>query len=88
MAGISGEDKRGCFKPWALLRIPELGRAYRFVYPTLLVVSLFRAYLYNAVEGKLTQTIETAADGDDRSIHYVEVNNEYVFVCFSQHTFQ
>lgn len=85
MSEIARDDKRGCFKPWALLRVPEIGRAYRFVFPTLLVVSWSKAYLYNAVEGKLTQTIEIAPDDEeDVSVHYVEVNEEYVFVCFTK----
>lgn len=83
MNSNAAREQRGCFKPWALLTTPEFGRAYRFVYPTLLVVSLAKAYLYNVVEGKLIQVIELAADDDDWIVHinYVEVNDKYVFVC-------
>ena len=39
---------KGTFKPWAVLHIPELTRAYRFVYPTLLVVGTEKAYLWDS----------------------------------------
>lgn len=79
-------DQRGHFKPWALLRSAEWGRAFRFVYPTLLVGSLSKAYLFDVVSARLVQTIENTQLIDGNSlgeIHYVEVNDRHVFICGS-----
>lgn len=48
---------RGQFIPWALLHPPTPTRAFRFVYPILLVVSLSKAYLYDVRTGRLVQEI-------------------------------
>ncbi|KAJ3549871.1 hypothetical protein NM688_g5135 [Phlebia brevispora] len=76
---------KGNFKPWALLVMPELGRAFRFVYPVLLVSGLTRAYLYHVETGELIQTItETQAVRDSSAlgdINYVELNAFHVLIC-------
>jgi len=83
---------RGHFKPWALLEMPEFTSAFRFVYPTLVVVAWDRAYLWDIPTGRLIQTIaETqravvGADGPGPiellgDINYVEVSERHVFIC-------
>lgn len=79
-------DLRGHFKPWALLRSPEWGRAFRFVYPTLLVGSFSKAYLFDVESGLLVQTVENTQQVDGvplGEIHYVEVSALHVFICGS-----
>ncbi|THH20205.1 hypothetical protein EUX98_g8626 [Antrodiella citrinella] len=79
-------DLRGHFKPWALLRSPEWGRAFRFVYPTLLVGSFSKAYLFDVESGSLVQTVENTQQVDGvplGEIHYVEVSDQHVFICGS-----
>ncbi|TCD60617.1 hypothetical protein EIP91_009763 [Steccherinum ochraceum] len=77
-------DNRGHFTPWALLQSPEWGRAFRFVYPTLLVGSFHKAYTFDVESGKLLQTIENTQqiiDGNPLGeIHYVEVNEQHIFI--------
>lgn len=48
---------RGEFAPWALLHPPTFTRAYRFVYPILLVVSMTKAFLYDVRTGVMVQEI-------------------------------
>ncbi|PPQ91158.1 hypothetical protein CVT25_003036 [Psilocybe cyanescens] len=45
------------FTPHAILHMPEITRAYRYVFPTLLVASLERAYLWDVRTGALKQII-------------------------------
>jgi len=81
-----GRNRRGEFEPWALLRSPEWGRAFRFVYPTLLVGSFLKAYLFDVESAQLIQTIENTQQIDGEplgEIHYVEVNDRHVFICGS-----
>ena len=47
------QDRKGQFKPWALIRSPEWGRAFRFVYPIILVGSFSRAYLFDVESAHL-----------------------------------
>jgi hypothetical protein len=74
---------RGHFKPWALLRMPTTTRAYRFVYPTLLVAGASEAYLWDIPSATLSQTIvETDLEGDQEThIGYVEISDRHVFIC-------
>ncbi|KAI0783060.1 hypothetical protein C8Q75DRAFT_785619 [Abortiporus biennis] len=79
-----GMEGPGHFKPWALLTSPEMGRAFRFVYPTLLVASFTKAYLYDIESAQLVQTIKDVQPspiGNFGSITYVELNQDYVFIC-------
>lgn len=83
-----GCSDRGQFRPWALLQTSEWGRAFRFVYPILLVSSFEKAYLYDVETGNLVQTIKDtqAVVGGDTlgDINYVELNESYVFICGTQ----
>ena len=49
---------RAQFSPYALFQMPEHTRAYRFVYPTLLVASLERAFLWNIHTGEMVQVLD------------------------------
>ena len=73
---------KGHFRPWALIETAEFGRAYRFVYPCLLVCGLRRAYVWNVVTASLERELDNvqgAAGGGD--INYVELSAQHVFVC-------
>lgn len=78
---------KGHFRPWAVLTVPEFGRAFRFVYPTLVVVCFETAYLYNVLSCELSQTIpdiQVAINGKNLGgINYVELGPQYVFICGS-----
>jgi hypothetical protein len=76
----------GHFKPWALLEMPELTSAFRFVYPTLLVAAWDQAYLWDIPSGELIQTItEIQGTADEPGtlgrINYVELSSRHVFIC-------
>jgi hypothetical protein len=68
---------RGHFRPWAKLSFPDLTRAYRLAYPTLVCASRKHAYLHDVRTGSLVQKI----DFNIRRICYVDVNERHVFVC-------
>ncbi|KAH9941924.1 hypothetical protein B0H21DRAFT_543104 [Amylocystis lapponica] len=80
---------QGHFQPWALLQMPEQTTAFRFVYPTLAVVALDAAYLWDVRSGELVHTVRDIQDphgGNDSTlgiIRYVEVNASYIFLCGS-----
>lgn len=91
---ISGEGypRRGVFKPWALFRPPNNPRAYRFVYPTLLVASEAgkEVYLFDAPSASLVKTLPIPQDNlppgayaldGTLIILYVELGPRHVFVC-------
>ena len=84
--------RRGVFAPWALFRPPNNPRAYRFVYPTLLVASDVgrELYLFDVPSATLTKTIPIPLQGLPRDafqsdgtliILYVEIGPRHVFVC-------
>lgn len=79
--------RRGHFRAWALLRMPEMTRAFRFSYPTLLVASENTVYIWNVPEGRLVETIRDIQKlrHDDRlgDINYVEISDKYAFICGS-----
>ncbi|KAF8148668.1 hypothetical protein B0H34DRAFT_736501 [Crassisporium funariophilum] len=86
---LDPESTLGQFQPWALLRMPEPTRAYRFVYPTLLVSSFQHVYLWDIPSGKLIQTLDdiqnlSAPDAQPDvglgSIKYVEMSSRHVFL--------
>ncbi|KAI0753064.1 hypothetical protein C8Q80DRAFT_1267504 [Daedaleopsis nitida] len=73
---------RGHFRPWALIETADHARAYRFVYPTLLVCGLRKAYLWNVCTAELLLEVDNVqgnAGGGD--INYVELSGTHVFVC-------
>jgi hypothetical protein len=82
------DDLRGHFLPWGLLELPIFGRAFRFVYPTLLVVAENRAFLYDIPTMRHTtivDDIQTQVDGSILGrINYVELTDRYVVICGSQ----
>ncbi|KAL4068868.1 hypothetical protein V8B97DRAFT_2024543 [Scleroderma yunnanense] len=83
----STSTRHGHFRAWALLRMPEMTRAFRFSYPTLLVAGEDNAYIWNVPEGRLVETIRDIQKSrhDDRLgiINYVEVDDKYAFICGS-----
>ncbi|EGN92333.1 hypothetical protein SERLA73DRAFT_117516 [Serpula lacrymans var. lacrymans S7.3] len=88
---FSSPTNRGHFKPWSLLQMPEMTRAFRFVYPTLLSTAVNNAYMWDVPTSKLVQSITgiQAVTPDTQSrplgrINYVEVNDRYAFICGSQ----
>ncbi|KAE9407968.1 hypothetical protein BT96DRAFT_986195 [Gymnopus androsaceus JB14] len=56
---------KGHFKPWAVLKMPRSTRAFRFVYPTLLVGSWDHAFLWDIPSCKLIQTITPIQQPED-----------------------
>lgn len=79
---------RGHFEPWAYLEMPEEGRAFRMVYPTLLVSGWNRAFLWDVPTARLRATIQDIQmphvggplDTLGR-ITYVELSDRYVIIC-------
>ena len=80
-------SRRGHFRAWALLRMPQATTSFRFSYPTLLVANQNNAYIWNVPEGRLVETIRDIQKSrhDDRLgfVRYVEVNDKYAFICGS-----
>ncbi|KAG6830268.1 hypothetical protein H0H92_001534 [Tricholoma furcatifolium] len=86
---------RGHFRPWAILRPPQLTRAFRFYYPTLGAAGWDHIYLWDVRTGTLIQTIEQTQSGMQNQsqdtvpaafevlgdINYIEVSEKYVFLC-------
>lgn len=81
----SAESCWGHFKAWALLRVPENSRAFRFSYPTLLATATNNAYLWDVTSLQLVSVVrDTQRQHHGLSlatINYVEVNDLYVFIC-------
>ena len=81
----SGESRRGHFRAWALLRLPETARAFRFSYPTLLAAAMHNAYLWDIPTSQQVSVVRnTNRCHHDQllgTINYVEVNDSYVFIC-------
>ena len=65
----------GYFRPWAVLHMPELTSAFRFVYPTLIVAAYDRAYLWDIPSGKLIQTIKECQfiDSEDGTDYMIRI---------------
>ncbi|KJA15540.1 hypothetical protein HYPSUDRAFT_194203 [Hypholoma sublateritium FD-334 SS-4] len=53
---------RAQFTPYALFQMPGHTRAYRFVYPTLLVANLESAFLWDIRTGEMVQTLDGIQD--------------------------
>lgn len=81
----------GQFAPWAVLSMPDLTRAYRFVFPILLVAGWNSAYMWDVRTGILVQKIESLQLLGLNSViipnkflgalRYVELSDRHVFVC-------
>lgn len=82
---LFGRPTRGRFLPWARLEIPEISRAYRFVYPTLLVAGLTRLFLFDVPRATLVQDIADDAFADDAlgDVTYVELDARHAFVALT-----
>lgn len=72
---------RGHFRPWALIETAEHARAYRFVYPTLLVCGIRKAYLWNVCTTELLLEVDSVQGDDGGDINYVELSGTHVFIC-------
>ncbi|KII85598.1 hypothetical protein PLICRDRAFT_31764 [Plicaturopsis crispa FD-325 SS-3] len=84
---VSSTTRKGHFEPWALLRLPEHGRAFRLVYPTLLVASANSAFMWDVTTGEQLTTIrdtQRCGEGYMGGINYVEVSDHYAIVCGSE----
>ncbi|KAF9237080.1 hypothetical protein BU15DRAFT_12876, partial [Melanogaster broomeanus] len=83
----STSNDRGHFRAWALLEMPEITRAFRFSYPTLLASASNNAYLWDVPRSQLVGVIrdtQQPRNGNTLgSINYVEVNDQYAFICGS-----
>ncbi|KAN0100079.1 hypothetical protein V8E55_000063 [Tylopilus felleus] len=81
----SPDRHRGHFKAWALLRMPEITRAFRFAYPTLLATASNNAFVWDVPRSQLISVIRDLQRPHHKqllgNINYVEVNDLYVFVC-------
>ncbi|KAG8219252.1 hypothetical protein J3R82DRAFT_91 [Butyriboletus roseoflavus] len=81
----SAENRWAHFKAWALLRMPENTRAFRFSYPTLLAVATNNAYLWDVPRSQLVSVVRDVQRLYHglllAAINYVEVNDLYVFIC-------
>ncbi len=72
----------GHFRPWALIETPESGRAVRFVYPSLLICGIRKAYLWNAVTAQLLSEVDNVqGNSGGGDINYVELSPTHIFVC-------
>ncbi|TDL20553.1 hypothetical protein BD410DRAFT_790777 [Rickenella mellea] len=78
---------QGCFSPWAHLCPPTDMRAYRFVYPTLLVASFIghAMYLFDIPSATLIQSVlleeHRFFTEPDALLTYVELGARHIFVC-------
>jgi hypothetical protein len=78
------QDNRGAFVPFTVICPPNDTRAYRFVYPTLLVASedAQEAYLFDIPTAQLRQTISLRHDPPSLlHVMYVDFSARHVFVC-------
>ncbi|KAI0629050.1 hypothetical protein C8Q77DRAFT_1015195, partial [Trametes polyzona] len=74
----------GHFRPWALIETPEFGRAYRFVYPDLLVSGLRKAYVWDVRTGQRVLELDNVqGDLPVGDINYVELSATHIFICSS-----
>ncbi|KAF7437516.1 hypothetical protein PC9H_004358 [Pleurotus ostreatus] len=77
------------FRPWLLLHIPLDTRAYRFVYPSLLVSGLHQAIIFDVPTGARVQRIDELQDAphlrpyrfDNIAVHDVDLGAQHVLVC-------
>ncbi|EKM53433.1 uncharacterized protein PHACADRAFT_197864 [Phanerochaete carnosa HHB-10118-sp] len=81
-------ESKAAFKPWAVLTTPEHTRAYRFVYPMLLVAGPEKAYLWDVPRcdiARVIPDIQTPMAGEILGdINYVELSPLHVIICGSR----
>ena len=86
--------RRGAYLPFAILENPQPIKAFRFVYPYLLLGSpmMEQAFIWDVPHAKLLQTVDVPPppppayfqDEDDVQLfNYVELSNEFIFVCWT-----
>ncbi|KIJ13815.1 hypothetical protein PAXINDRAFT_80194 [Paxillus involutus ATCC 200175] len=84
---LTAADRRGHFRAWALLQMPEITRAFRFSYPTMLASATNNAYIWDVPRSRLVEVIRDIQRPRNGSImgriNYVEVNDHYAFICGS-----
>jgi len=78
---------RGQYRPFAVLSNPSATRAYRLVYPHLLVAlwSVMEVYIWHIPTAALVQilTLTIPWDNPRPDICYVEISDDHVFLCLS-----
>lgn len=93
ISGATYPTSRARFKPWCLIHTLQPTFAYRFSYPTLAVVSIDAAYLWDLTSATLVQIIhihnvdpfDNDHDHDDRTTtSYVDVSAQHLFICMEQ----
>ena len=62
--------------------MPADSRAFRFLFPTLLVASVNQAFLWDISTAQLSLTIENTSHDFLPLIMYVELSDHLVFICF------
>ncbi|KDQ20336.1 hypothetical protein BOTBODRAFT_27758 [Botryobasidium botryosum FD-172 SS1] len=74
---------RGRYRPFAVLTNPTATRAYRLVYPHLLVASQFaqEAYIWHIPTSSLIQTLAITTPEHFYAVDYVEISNDHAFFC-------
>ncbi|KZT25603.1 hypothetical protein NEOLEDRAFT_1178380 [Neolentinus lepideus HHB14362 ss-1] len=86
LASLDAANRHGTelFRPWALLQMPTVTHAFRFVWPTLLVSSQKDAFLFDIPTATLIQTIDISEPVPHglRELNYVELSAEYIFICW------
>ncbi|KIL60801.1 hypothetical protein M378DRAFT_109928, partial [Amanita muscaria Koide BX008] len=86
--GVSIRPRKGHFTPHALLHPPTRTRAFRFIYPYLLVASWNSAYIYDVRSGVVVQQLNNIQDPPPNlsneplgDLSYVEHSPQHVFIC-------
>lgn len=73
--------RRGYFRPWAYLALPEKISTFDFSYPTLILASHWSVFLWDAPHGSFIETIDGIQVGKSLgAIQSLEVNDRYAFV--------
>ncbi|KAJ7103036.1 hypothetical protein B0H15DRAFT_810694 [Mycena belliarum] len=92
IADLGGHRSRGCFNPWMVLKPPDLTKAFRFVFPTLIAATHLSLFLWDIPTGELVQVIRDIQNSSNDvhssaslgpHITYVEVSETHAFVCGS-----
>lgn len=78
-------SRRGHFVPWALIQNPgeDSGAAFRFVWPTLLVVSESHGRTWDIRTGEQTLHIKEDRNTEDLYVNYVDISEQHIFIAGS-----
>ena len=81
--------RRGAYLPFAILKNPQPVKAFRFVYPYLLLGSK-QAFIWDVPRKRLLQIVDippprpSFSDEDGlQDLNYVEINDEFIFTCWT-----